>query len=106
MMTEITSRGTSMVRGANHRTTGTITYGHTPQERYLVMTKTLATWLFQQQTLRWLIRNEKQTSIIMQFQTKESLGVLEWNFHRRLIAARRGKWEQPDTTTTNKEPPD
>mmetsp|Transcript_4499 Transcript_4499/g.6866 ORF Transcript_4499/g.6866 Transcript_4499/m.6866 type:complete len:82 (+) Transcript_4499:902-1147(+) len=75
--TEATGRGTSMVRGAKYGIIGATSQGHPPQERYheSIRMETLATWLLQQQTMRWLIRNGKRTSIIMQFQTKASLEV-------------------------------
>jgi len=48
--------------------------------------ETIATWQLQQQTMRWLIRNGKRTSIIMQFQTKASLEVWDRNCHGKLLA--------------------
>ena len=69
-------------------------------------TETISTWLLQQQTLRRLIRNKRRTNIISYFQTEPSLEVLDRNFWRKIIEARRGTRAQIDTETTNEEPPD
>ena len=68
--------------------------------------ETIATWLLKQQTMKRLIQNGKRMSIIMQFQTKASLEVLDQNIHRKLIVARQGIQEQRNMTKTNEKPPD
>ena len=69
-------------------------------------TETISTWLLQQQTLRQLIRTKRRTNIISYFQNEASMEVLDRNFQREIIEARRGTRAQVDTEETNEEPSD
>ena len=69
-------------------------------------TETIATWIQRQTVLRRKIRNNKQTSIISTFTSEEKLLEADRNFHRKIIAARRGIRANTTNTLTNEEPPD
>ena len=81
-------------------------YGKLKRDITRATTETIATWLQRQQQIRQMIQDGKKSNIYMSFQSEEALQAADQNFHRKLLAARRGVYTCTATINTNEEPPD